>query len=103
MQSYDPDEAEAYQREVRELISSGTVLISTDAYGLLIGELVEVTENGERIFTPDRNSLSAVICTHGIIGTGVDYLKNCEHPDRYVIVEGRLLYNIVVEPFTGEN
>ena len=103
VQSYDPDEAKAYQKKVRELISSGTVLISTDAYGLLKGELVEVTAKGERVFTLSNNEIQAIICTHGIIGSGVDYLKNCEYPDRFVIVEGRLLYNIVVDPYTGEN
>ena len=51
----------------------------------------------------NTNKTNAVICSYGSIGTGINNLLKSDYADEFVVVEGMLRYNLVVDPYSGGN
>lgn len=95
--SFDPAEAENYRQRVMALLESGYILITTDRWGVMTGELYNM-DSGERI-DASGSDVFAVICSVG--STQMDKVREEVAPKNFIFVDGRLGYDLKVEPYTG--
>lgn len=102
--SYEPTQAANYQRRLGELIRTGSILITTDRAGVMEGALYEVDPSlpgGERPLEI-TDECCAVISSAGCAGNALEALKADGVAERFMVIEGKLRYDIEVNPYTGE-
>ena len=96
---YDPAEAAEYEARLNKLLKSGHILVTTDRWGVMKGELYRMDTDAPVEVDPAETL--GVVCTVGSAGPGMKAMRD-KYSRNLLFVDGKLGYNLKVRPYTGE-
>ena len=101
--SYDPAEAQAYEDEVNALLENGYILITTDSYGVMWGDLRISGTCGSDLGEPLELSPSvyAVVSTVNSVGDGFERISAIDSENNIFVTHWFVGYRFKCEPFTS--